>query len=67
MSAEAIKRNSLTSEKSNLREVEISLPSWLTGSRDRDGNRTKCAKVCKNTHLHREVSQKSASDKTKYQ
>ena len=38
---------------SNLREVEISLSSWLTGSRDRDSNR--------------EVSLDSASDKTKYQ
>ena len=44
MSAEAIKRNALTSEKSNVREVEVSLSSWLTGSRDRDGNQAKCAK-----------------------
>ena len=66
MSAEAIKRNALTS-KSNAREVEISLTSWQTGSRDRDGNRAKRAQVYKNTHLHREVSPDSASDKTKYQ
>ena len=30
MSAEAIKRNAFAS-KLNVREVEISLPSWLTG------------------------------------
>ena len=64
MSAEAIKRNALTSENSNAREIEISLSNWLTGSQDRDGNRAKRAKVCKNTH--REVSPESAFDNAKY-
>ena len=40
----------------NVREVEISLPSWLTGSQDRDGNQAKRVKVCKNTPSPRSVS-----------
>ncbi|XP_065655264.1 uncharacterized protein LOC136081642 isoform X5 [Hydra vulgaris] len=52
---EAIKRNVLTS-KTNVRDVEIGLSNWLTGSRDRDGNRAKRAKASKNKRFRQDVS-----------